>query len=75
MSLNNLSLSKKLILTFCTIMAGCFLASVVVFVQAYTAKNAIVDQDRAQRIVNFVDAAMTAMAEQAANERGLHSDG
>ncbi len=70
MSLNNLSLSKKLILTFCTIMAGCFLASVVVFVQAYTAKNAIVDQDRAQRIVNFVDAAMTAMAEQAANERG-----
>jgi methyl-accepting chemotaxis protein len=70
MSLNNLSLSKKLILTFCTIMAGCFLASVVVFLQAYTAKMAVVNQDRAQRIVNFVDGAMTAMAEQAANERG-----
>ncbi|RKE85868.1 methyl-accepting chemotaxis protein [Rhizobium sp. AG855] len=70
MSLNNLSLSKKLILTFCTIMAGCFLASVVVFLQAYTAKMAVVDQDRAQRIVNLVDSAMTAMAEQASNERG-----
>jgi methyl-accepting chemotaxis protein len=70
MFLKNLSLSKKLILTFCTIMAGCFLASVVVFVQAYTAKSALIDQDRAQRIVNLVDAAMNAMAEQAANERG-----
>ncbi|TPP10157.1 methyl-accepting chemotaxis protein [Rhizobium glycinendophyticum] len=70
MSLNNLSLSKKLILTFCTIMAGCFLASVVVFLQAYTAKMAVIDQDRAQRIVNLVDSAKTAMAEQAANERG-----
>ena len=70
MFLKNLSLSKKLILTFCTIMAGCFLASVVVFVQAYTAKSALVDQDRAQRIVNLVDAGKTAMAEQAANERG-----
>ncbi len=70
MFLKNLSLSKKLILTFCTIMAGCFLASVVVFVQAYTAKNALIDQDRAQRIVNLVDAATNAMAEQAANERG-----
>jgi methyl-accepting chemotaxis protein len=70
MSLNNLSLSKKLILTFCTIMAGCFLASVVVFLQAYTAKMALIDQDRAQRIVNLVDSAKTAMAEQAANERG-----
>ena len=70
MFLKNLSLSKKLILTFCTIMAGCFLASVVVFVQAYTAKTALVDQNRAQRIVNLIDAAATAMAEQAANERG-----
>jgi methyl-accepting chemotaxis protein len=70
MFLNNLSLSKKLILTFCTIMAGCFLASVVVFVQAYTAKTTLIEQDRAQRIVNLVDAATTAMAEQAANERG-----
>jgi methyl-accepting chemotaxis protein len=70
MFLKNLSLSKKLILTFCTIMAGCFLASVVVFIQAYTAKNALLDQDRAQRIVNLVDTAATAMAEQAANERG-----
>ncbi|KQW31445.1 chemotaxis protein [Rhizobium sp. Root274] len=70
MSLNNLSLSKKLILTFCTIMAGCFLASVVVFLQAYTAKMALIDQDRAQRIVNLIDSAKTAMAEQAANERG-----
>ncbi len=70
MFLKNLSLSKKLILTFCTIMAGCFLASVVVFVQAYKAKTALIDQDRAQRIVTLVDAAKTAMAEQAANERG-----
>jgi methyl-accepting chemotaxis protein len=70
MFLKNLSLSKKLILTFCTIMAGCFLASVVVFLQAYAAKSALIDQDRAQRIVNLVDAAATAMAEQAANERG-----
>ncbi|MBC2772933.1 CHASE3 domain-containing protein [Rhizobium sp. AQ_MP] len=70
MFIKNLSLSKKLILTFCTIMAGCFLASVVVFVQAYTAKTALTEQDRAQRIINLVDAAATAMAEQAANQRG-----
>jgi methyl-accepting chemotaxis protein len=70
MFLKDLSLSKKLILTFCTIMAGCFLASVVVFFQAYTAKNTVVDQDRAQGIATLVDAARTSMAEQAANERG-----
>ncbi|MDH4412160.1 MAG: methyl-accepting chemotaxis protein [Rhizobium sp.] len=70
MFLKNLSLSKKLILTFCTIMAGCFLASVVVFLQAYAAKSALFDQDRAQRVVNLVETAATAMAEQTANERG-----
>jgi len=70
MFLKNLSLSTKLILTFCTIMAGCFLASVVVFVQAYAAKTALAEQDRAQHIINLVDAAATAMAEQAANQRG-----
>ncbi len=70
MFLKDLSLSKKLILTFCTMMAGCFLASVVVFFQAYTAKNTVIDQDRAQGIATLVDAARTSMAEQAANERG-----
>jgi|GEM_PF-4025564 len=40
MSLKNLSLNKKLILTFLGIMASCFLATAVVFVEAYRAKIA-----------------------------------
>ncbi|WP_082352375.1 methyl-accepting chemotaxis protein [Rhizobium sp. AAP43] len=70
MSLNNLSLSHKLILTFCTIMAGCFMASVVVFLQAQNARGLLVEQDRAQDIVNLVDRAATAMADGVASHRG-----
>ena len=71
MSFKDLSLSKKLILTFCAIMAGCFIASLVVLLQAYGAKYASRDQDRSQRIVNLVDTAVTAMLEQAVNQRGF----
>ena len=44
MSFKNISLNKKLILTFFGIMASCFLATAVVFVEAYLAKAASVEQ-------------------------------
>ncbi len=71
MSLKNLSLSKKLILTFCAIMTGCFIASLVVLLQAYGAKLAARDQDRSQHIGSLVDASVAAMLEQAVNQRGF----
>lgn len=69
MKLNNLSLSHKLILTFCTIMAGCFLASLVVFVQAYNAKLLLVEQDIADRIDTQLEMATGAMSEQIAHHQ------
>ncbi|MFA7413208.1 MAG: methyl-accepting chemotaxis protein [Rhizobium sp.] len=70
MSLKNLSLSKKLILTFVAIMAGCFVASAVVFLQARNAKLASLEQVRADQILASVDNALEAMLDQAVNQRG-----
>ena len=70
MSLKNLSLNKKLILTFLGIMASCFLATAVVFVEAYRAKLASVEQQRSEKILSLSDRALEAMLEQAVNQRG-----
>ncbi|MCM2476878.1 HAMP domain-containing protein [Rhizobium sp. CG5] len=71
MSLKNLSLNKKLILTFCGIMAGCFIASAVVFWEAYVAKLASREQAQSEKILAEVDNALEAMLEQAVNQRGF----
>ncbi|MFN7012035.1 MAG: methyl-accepting chemotaxis protein [Allorhizobium sp.] len=70
MSLKNLSLNKKLIFTFLGIMASCFLATAVVFVEAYRAKLASVEQQRSEKILSLSDRALEAMLEQAVNQRG-----
>ncbi len=70
MSIKNLSLSKKLIVTFMAIMAGCFVASAIVFLQAWHAKLASQEQERAEHILASVDNALESMLEQAVNQRG-----
>ncbi|GEO84103.1 MULTISPECIES: methyl-accepting chemotaxis protein [Alphaproteobacteria] len=70
MSLKNVSLNKKLILTFLGIMASCFLATAVVFVEAYRAKLAAVEQQRSENILSLSDRALESMLEQAVNQRG-----
>lgn len=70
MSIKNLSLSKKLIVTFMAIMAGCFVASAIVFLQAWHAKLASQEQERAEQILASVDNALESMLEQAVNQRG-----
>ncbi|MGG7516495.1 methyl-accepting chemotaxis protein [Allorhizobium undicola] len=77
MSFQNLSLSKKLYLTFCAIMAGCFLASMVVLVQGRKATEASLQQLRVEHVIEAVDRAQQAMLEEATNQRGymlLRSD-
>ena len=71
MSFKNISLNKKLILTFFGIMASCFLATAVVFVEAYRAKVASVEQQRSEKILYFSDRALESMLEQAVNQRGF----
>ncbi|NML74568.1 HAMP domain-containing protein [Rhizobium sp. S-51] len=71
MSLKNLSLNKKLIFTFLGIMASCFLATAIVFVEAYRAKVASQEQQRSEQILNFTDRALESMLEQAVNQRGF----
>ena len=70
MSFKNISLNKKLILTFFGIMASCFLATAVVFVEAYRAKVASVEQQRSEKILSLSDRALESMLEQAVNQRG-----
>ncbi|QLF69610.1 HAMP domain-containing protein [Peteryoungia desertarenae] len=69
MSLRNLSLNKKLILTFSSIMAGCFLASLVVFVQAYSARSDAANADGAYRVLGQVQEAVVQLLEQVVHQR------
>ncbi len=71
MSLKNVSLSHKLILTFCAIMVGCFVASAVVYWQAYTAKQVALAQQQQEKILILSDNALESMLEQAVNQRGF----
>ncbi|PZU87408.1 MAG: methyl-accepting chemotaxis protein [Shinella sp.] len=70
MSLKNLSLNKKLILTFLGIMASCFIATAIVFVEAYRAKLAAQDQGKSEHVLALSDMALETMLEQAVNLRG-----
>ncbi|MBO3759120.1 methyl-accepting chemotaxis protein [Ciceribacter sp. L1K22] len=71
MSLKNLSLSKKLILTFVGIMASCFLATAIVFVEQYRARLASEELVKSEQILAQSDLALEAMLEQVANQRGF----
>ena len=71
MSLKNLSLNKKLIITFVALMSVCLFASAGVYWQASRSYHASVEQVTAQEITMNVDAALEAMLEQAVNQRGF----
>ncbi len=71
MSLKNLSLNKKLIITFVALMSVCLLASAGVYWQSLRSNRASVQQITAQEIMMNVDAALEAMLEQAVNQRGF----
>lgn len=77
MSFQDLSLSKKLYLTFIAIMAGCFVASGVVFMQGMAAKAALDEHAHAEQMTASLGTALESMLEEAVNHRGyllFHSD-
>ncbi|WP_105426121.1 methyl-accepting chemotaxis protein [Neorhizobium tomejilense] len=71
MSLKNLSLNKKLIITFAALMSVCLLASAGVYWQALKSSRSSAQQVVSQTILMHVDAALEAMLEQAVNQRGF----
>jgi len=71
MSLKNLSLNKKLIITFAALMSVCLLASAGVYWQALKSSSSSARQAASQTILMNVDAALEAMLEQAVNQRGF----
>ncbi|WP_037084939.1 methyl-accepting chemotaxis protein [Rhizobium sp. CF080] len=71
MSLKNLSLNKKLIVTFAALMSVCLLASAGVYWQALKSSRSSAQQVVSQTIMMNVDAALEAMLEQAVNQRGF----
>jgi methyl-accepting chemotaxis protein len=77
MSFQDFSLSKKLYLTFIAIMAGCFIASGVVFMQGRAAKTALDAHRQAEQMTASLGIALESMLEEAVNHRGyllFHSD-
>ncbi|OLP45650.1 methyl-accepting chemotaxis protein [Rhizobium oryziradicis] len=77
MSFQDFSLSKKLYVTFIAIMAGCFIASGVVFMQGRAAKSALDEHRQAEEMTASLGTALESMLEEAVNHRGyllFHSD-
>ena len=70
MSFKDLSISKKLIATFCALMSVCMLATGGVLLKAIDSTEAGRRLVEAQRIVNLVDEAMAAMLEQVVSQQG-----
>ncbi|MBF2717003.1 methyl-accepting chemotaxis protein [Agrobacterium vitis] len=70
MSFQDLSLSKKLYLTFVAIMAGCFIASAVVFLQGRQVKAALEEHAQIEQVGYALDLTLQAMLEEAVNQRG-----
>jgi methyl-accepting chemotaxis protein len=71
MSLKNLSLNSKLIITFAALMGVCLIASAGVYWQALKSSRASAEQAASQTILAQVDNALEAMLEQAVNQRGF----
>ncbi|TWD55246.1 methyl-accepting chemotaxis protein [Agrobacterium vitis] len=77
MSFQDFSLSKKLYVTFIAIMAGCFIASGVVFMQGRAAKGALDEHRQAEEMTASLGVALQSMLEEAVNHRGyllFHSE-
>ncbi|MCM2294532.1 methyl-accepting chemotaxis protein [Allorhizobium sp. BGMRC 0089] len=70
MSFKNLPLSQKLYLTFCAIMAFCFVASAVVFWQGRLASNASEDMMRSQAVIDSLQEAWQGVLQQHLDARG-----
>ncbi|MCA1440567.1 CHASE3 domain-containing protein [Ensifer sp. IC4062] len=71
MSLKNISLSRKLGLTFAGLIALFLVVSAVVYSKAELARQASIRQSQSARLVTFIDEASQAMLEQAVNLRGF----
>ena len=71
MSLKNMSLIRKLCITFIALMSVCLIASGVVYYRSVQAREMSAAQVNTQRIMQSVDAAKAAMLEQAVNQRGF----
>ncbi len=71
MSLKNLPINLKLVVTFVALMAVCLVASAIVFMQTIEAKRVSERQTNTAKIVSNIDDAKAAMLEQAVNQRGF----
>ncbi|MCA1403546.1 CHASE3 domain-containing protein [Ensifer sp. IC3342] len=71
MSLKNISLSRKLGLTFAGLIALFLAVSAVVYSKAELARQASIRQSQSARLVTLIDEASQAMLEQAVNLRGF----
>ncbi|WP_046118449.1 methyl-accepting chemotaxis protein [Ensifer aridi] len=71
MSLKNISLSRKLGLTFSALIALFLVVSAVVYSKAEFARQASLHQSQSARLVTLIDEASQAMLEQAVNLRGF----
>lgn len=67
--LKNLSISKKIIVTFMAVMSACFFASAGVYWQALKSNSAAEVQASAQAVVGHVDDTVEAMLEQVVYQR------
>jgi len=71
MSLKNLPINIKLIITFVALMGVCLVASAVVFLQTLDAQRLSETQTRTAQLMQTVDEAKAAMLEQVVNQRGF----
>ncbi|KQO79842.1 methyl-accepting chemotaxis protein [Rhizobium sp. Leaf262] len=71
MSLKNLPINLKLVITFIALMGVCLVASAFVFLQTMEAKSVSEQQTNTGKIMQNVDGALAAMLEQAVNQRGF----
>ncbi|NTJ42804.1 HAMP domain-containing protein [Agrobacterium larrymoorei] len=71
MSLKNLPINLKLVVTFIALMGVCLVASAVVFLQTIDARRVSAEQVTTSKLMQAVDEAKAAMLEQAVNQRGF----
>lgn len=71
MSLKNLPINIKLMMTFVALMGVCLVASAFVFLQTLDAQHLSETQTRTAQLMQTVDEAKAAMLEQVVNQRGF----
>ncbi|WHA40658.1 methyl-accepting chemotaxis protein [Agrobacterium larrymoorei] len=70
MSLKNLPINVKLMMTFVALMGVCLVASAFVFLQTIDARRLSQEQVKTAKLMQSVDEAKAAMLEQVVNQRG-----